>query len=41
MISWLIAERSAVYAEKFMSDVATRLAHCVQLVIDCVKLPPL
>ena len=34
MISWLVGERSAVYAEKFMSDVAARLAHRVQLTTD-------
>ncbi|MGE3154111.1 MAG: IS1 family transposase, partial [Nitrospiraceae bacterium] len=34
MISWLVGERSAVYAEKFMSDVASRLAHRVQLTTD-------
>jgi IS1 family transposase len=34
MISWLVGERSAVHAEKFMSDVASRLAHRVQLTTD-------
>lgn len=34
MIAWLVGERSAVYAEKFMADVASRLAHRVQLTTD-------
>lgn len=34
MISWLVGERSLPYAVKFMSDVASRLAHRVQLTTD-------
>jgi len=34
MISWLVGERSVPYAVKFMSDVASRLAHRVQLTTD-------
>ncbi len=34
MISWLVGERSAHYANKFMQDVASRLAHRVQLTTD-------
>ena len=34
MISWLVGERSIPYAEKFISDVASRLAHRVQLTTD-------
>lgn len=34
MISWLVGERSAPYANKFMLDVASRLAHRVQLTVD-------
>jgi len=34
MISWLVGERSAPYANKFMQDVASRLAHRVQLTTD-------
>jgi len=32
--SWLVGERSAPYAEKFISDLAGRLAHRVQLTTD-------
>ena len=31
MVSWLVGERSLPYAVKFMDDVASRLAHRVQL----------
>ena len=31
---WLVGERSAAYAEKFISDLAGRLAHRVQLTSD-------
>lgn len=34
MVSWLVGERSVPYAVKFMSDVASRLAHRVQLTTD-------
>lgn len=34
MISWLVGERSVPYANKFMLDVASRLAHRVQLTVD-------
>ena len=34
MLSWLVADRSALAAQKFMSDVASRLAHRVQLTTD-------
>src|SRR5581483_12502212 len=34
MICWLVGERSAPYANKFMRDVASRLAHRVQLTTD-------
>jgi len=34
MISWLVGERSVPYAEKFISDVASRLANRVQLTTD-------
>lgn len=34
MISWLVGERSLPYAVKFMDDVASRLAHRVQLTTD-------
>lgn len=34
MISWLVGERSLPYAEKFISDVASRLSHRVQLTTD-------
>ena len=34
MISWLVGERSLPYAIKFMDDVASRLAHRVQLTTD-------
>ncbi|MBH0180504.1 MAG: IS1 family transposase [Nitrospira sp.] len=34
MISWLVGERSVPYAEKFISDVASRLSHRVQLTTD-------
>lgn len=34
MISWLVGERSVPYAEKFISDVASRLATRVQLTTD-------
>ncbi len=34
MISWLVGERSAPYAKKFMDDLASRLAHRVQLTTD-------
>lgn len=34
MVSWLVGERSVPYASKFMSDVASRLKHRVQLTTD-------
>lgn len=34
MISWLVGERSVPYAEKFISDIASRLANRVQLTTD-------
>ena len=34
MICWLVGERSAPYAMKFISDLASRLAHRVQLTTD-------
>jgi hypothetical protein len=34
MVSWLIGERSAPYAIKFIDDLASRLAHRVQLTKD-------
>lgn len=34
MISWLVGERSAPYAMKFISDLASRLANRVQLTTD-------
>lgn len=34
LISWLVGDRSTSYAVKFMSDVASRLAHRVQLTTD-------
>ena len=34
MISWLVGERSAHYAKKFMDDLASRLAYRVQLTTD-------
>lgn len=34
MISWLVGERSVPYAEKFISDVASRITHRVQLTTD-------
>jgi len=34
MVSWLVGERSAPYAKKFMDDLASRLAHRVQLTTD-------
>lgn len=34
MVSWLVGERSLPYAIKFMDDVASRLAHRVQLTTD-------
>lgn len=34
MISWLVGERSVPYAEKFISDVASRFAYRVQLTTD-------
>ena len=34
VISWLVGERSAPYARKFMTDLASRLAHRVQLTTD-------
>ncbi len=34
MISWLVGERSAPYAKKFMDDLAARLSHRVQLTTD-------
>jgi IS1 family transposase len=34
MVSWLVADRSARAAEKFMSDVASRLSNRVQLTTD-------
>ncbi len=34
MISWLVGERSAPYAIKFIDDLASRLAHRVQLTTD-------
>lgn len=34
MISWLVGERSVPYAVKFIDDLATRLAHRVQLTTD-------
>ena len=34
MISWLVGERSLPYAVKFMDDIASRLAHRVQLTTD-------
>ena len=34
MVSWLVGERSLPYAVKFMNDVASRLAHRVQLTTD-------
>ncbi len=34
MICWLVGERSAPYAKKFMDDLASRLAHRVQLTTD-------
>ena len=34
MVSWLVGERSAPYASKFMSDVASRLRNRVQLTTD-------
>lgn len=34
MVSWLVGERSLPYAVKFMDDVASRLAHRVQLTTD-------
>ena len=34
MISWLVGERSLPYAVKFMDDVASRLAHRVQLTTE-------
>ncbi len=32
--SWLVGYRNAEYAQKFMSDLASRLTHCVQLTTD-------
>lgn len=34
MIAWLVGERSVPYAVKFIDDLATRLAHRVQLTTD-------
>lgn len=34
MISWLVGERSVLYATKFIADLAARLAHRVQLTTD-------
>lgn len=34
MVSWLIGERSTPYAVKFIDDLASRLAHRVQLTTD-------
>ncbi len=34
MISWLVGERSAPYAKKFMDDLASRLTHRVHLTTD-------
>lgn len=34
MVSWLVGERSAPYAIKFIDDLASRLAHRVQLTTD-------
>jgi IS1 family transposase len=34
MVSWLVGERSVPYAEKFISDLASRLASRVQLSTD-------
>ena len=34
MISWLVGERSVLYAVKFIDDLASRLAHRVQLTTD-------
>jgi len=34
MISWLVGERSLPYAVKFIDDLASRLAHRVQLTTD-------
>jgi len=34
MISWLVGERSVPYAVKFINDLASRLAHRVQLTTD-------
>lgn len=34
MISWLVGERSAIYATKFIDDLASRLANRVQLTTD-------
>jgi hypothetical protein len=34
MVSWLVGERNLPYAVKFMNDVASRLAHRVQLTTD-------
>jgi transposase len=34
MVSWLVGERSVPYAVKFIDDLASRLAHRVQLTTD-------
>ncbi len=34
VVSWLVGERSVIYAQKFISDLAGRLAHRVQLTTD-------
>jgi IS1 family transposase len=34
MVAWLVGERSAPYAKKFIDDLASRLAHRVQLTTD-------
>ena len=31
---WLVGDRAAEYASKFISDLASRLTHCVQLISD-------
>jgi IS1 family transposase len=37
IVSWLVGERDAGYATEFISDVASRLAHRVQLTTDGLK----
>jgi len=34
MVSWLVGERTVPYAVKFIDDLASRLAHRVQLTTD-------